>query len=181
MNYKKIDNDIIKIQFLGTQSTGKTTISKYCSKLFNDPYISEKLREYMEENKLEYFDILSWTSDKWYNMICSQILYEQQMKDKSTNYIFVDSAAILYAFDFDLLKIPKIENLVNDQLYSANLIFICDNDIPYIEDGLRPSKSKTIKTQQKIIDYLNKKQLPYIILSGDVNERIKTIEQIIKK
>ena len=77
--------------------------------------------------------------------------------------------------------IPKIENLVNDQLYSANLIFICDNDIPYIEDGLRPSKSKTIKTQQKIIDYLNKKQLPYIILSGDVNERIKTIEQIIKK
>ena len=180
LNYKKMDNDIIKIQFLGTQSTGKTTISKYCSKLFNDSYISEKLREYMEENKLEYFDILSWTSDKWYNMICSQILYEQQMKDKSTNYIFVDSAAILYAFDFDLLKIPKIENLVNDQLYSADLIFICDNDIPYIEDGLRPSKAKTIKTQQKIIDYLNKKQLPYIILSGDINERIKTIEQIIK-
>lgn len=181
LNYRKIDNDITKVQFLGSQSTGKTTISKCCSKIYNDPYISEKLREYMEENRLEYFDILSWPADKWHEIICSQILYEKQMKDKTTNYIFVDSAAILYAFDFDLLKIPKIEKLVNDQLYSANIIFLCDNDIPYIEDGLRPSKDKTIKTQQKIIDYLNEKQLPFIILSGDVNERIKTIEQILKK
>lgn len=181
LNYNnQIKKHKIKVQFLGTQSTGKTTTSKYCSKIFNDLYVSEKLREHMEENQLGYFDILAWNSNNWYDIISSQIKYEKERLKKAKKFIFVDSAAILYAIDFDLLKVKKIRKLVNKQIYNSTVIFVCDNDIPYIEDGLRPSKSKVIKTQQTIINYLNDIKIPYIILSGDINQRIKSIEHILK-
>ena len=180
LNYRKIKKDKVKVQFLGTQSTGKSTISTYCSRYFNDQYVSERLRDYMEENQLGYFDILSWSPDNWYDLICTQIKNEEDAQKKSIKFTFVDSAAILYAIDFNLFKVPKIKALIDEQLSTADLVFVCDNDIPYIEDGIRPSRLKVVKNQQTIINYLNNLRIPYIVLSGDVEQRLKTVEQIIK-
>ena len=183
LNYKYKSFKKIKIQFMGAQSTGKTTTSKFCAEKFNEPYVGEKLRYCMEQNKLKFSDILLWNKNKWSDIISSQLQSEKELKNKAKKFVFADSAALLYAIDFDLLKYSEIKNLIDEQLTSAGMVFVCDNEIPYIEDEIRPSRSESNieLCQYKIINYLNEMNIPYIILSGSVEERIKTIEQIINR
>lgn len=173
----------IKIQFIGAQSTGKTTTSKFCAEKFNEPYVGEKLRYCMEENKLKFSDILLWDKSKWAKIISSQVQSEKEKKNKAKKFVFADSAALLYAIDFDLFKYSEIKSLIDEQIISAEMIFVCDNEIPYIEDEIRPSRSESNieLCQYKIINYLDEMNLPYIVLSGSVEERVKTIEQIINR
>lgn len=170
-----------KIQFLGVPSTGKTTISKYCAKKFNGIYAEEKLREYMENRKINFSDLYNLEFSEWCDIISLQINDEKVIESKTDKLIFADSGPLLYAIDFNMLDIIEISNLIKQQLKNSGMIFVCDNDIPYVQDELRPNPKEydVGKSQQKIIEFLNEKEIPYFILTGTIEERLETVNQLI--
>lgn len=138
----------------------------------------------MGENNLKALDLLSLEDDKWYEIISSQLEREKELKKKANKFIFSDSVALLYSIDHEnILNIPGINELIEEQLNSKNIVFVCDNDIPYIEDGIRPKNlgANIEEFQIKTIRYLADNNIPYFVLNGSVDERFRTVKQIILK
>lgn len=184
LKFRNIKTEKIKIQFVGAPSTGKTTMGKYCAEEFNDIYVKERIREYMGENNLKAIDLLSLEDNKWYEIISSQLEREKELINKANKFIFSDSVALLYSIDHEnILNIPGINELIEEQLNSKNIVFVCDNDIPYIEDGIRPKNlgANIEEFQIKTIRYLADNNIPYFVLNGSVDERFRTVKQIILK
>lgn len=174
-------NILKKIQFLGAPSTGKTTISRKCAEKFDGLYAEEKLREYMETRKLAFSDLHNLKISEWCNIIKSQIINEQEIEKKTNKLVFADSGPLLYAIDFNMLNIMDINSLIKKHLKDAGMIFVCDDDIPYIQDGLRPNKDEydVEKSQYEIIKFLNEENIPYFILTGTREERLETVNQLV--
>lgn len=155
----------IKIQMLGALSTGKTTICNLLSIRLNGVCSDEKLRIYLQNNKIPFSKLNSFKTSDWYKIIKFQIENENRIIVESTKNVFGDGGTLLYALDFNLLGDIQINDLVNEQLNNSDIIFVCDNDIEYVEDGYRPRKQEfnLEQCQKRIINYLNEKNILYFI------------------
>lgn len=172
----------IKIQMLGAPSTGKTTICNLLSIRLNGVCSDEKLRIYLQNNNIPFSKLNSFKTSDWYKIIKFQIENENRIIAESTKNVFGDGGTLLYALDFNLLGDIQINDLVNEQLNNSDIIFVCDNDIEYVEDGYRPRKQEfnLEQCQKRIINYLNEKNILYFILSGSIEERFETARCILK-
>lgn len=177
---KKKDR-IIKVNFLGTTSSGKTTICQYAAKMYKEPYSTEFLRDYGEKHHLTVEDAVNIPLETWCDVLDEQLAFEKNSEKLAKKYFFADSGAITAALDWNLIEYPRMKELVNQQLTDAEVIFVCDNNIDFVQDELRGDSKKSQKLNDKIIEYLTSNNVPYIILTGTVEERFKTIQQILSK
>lgn len=69
--------------------------------------------------------------------------------------------------------------LENSQRY--DLFFLCDTDIPYDDTWDRSGDPNRLVFQKRIIADLKKRQIPYILLSGNLEERIAKVDRILCK
>ena len=172
-NYRKKK---VKVLFVGAACTGKTEICKALSKKFKEPYINESAREYMELHDLHPGELDENHFIKANKMQMANI----NKKLKVTNrYLFIDSCAIVC---INFFTSEETLEIIRKQIEMADIIFVCDNDIPYIYDTRRSDDVQlAIDAQKQIIKFLKTNEVPYIMLHGDVKERVETVEEILNK
>ena len=172
-NYRKKK---IKVLFLGAACTGKTTICKLCAKKFKEPYIHESAREYMEMHDLHPGDL-----DEAHFIKANKMqLANMNKKLKVANrYLFIDSGAIVC---INFFTSDETLEVIKKQIDESDIIFLCDNDIPYIFDSRRSDDlDLAINAQKQIIKFLKDNNVPYIMLHGTPSERLETVEEILNK
>lgn len=194
LNEKDIElmvNNVIKMQelnikkkkviFLGAASTGKSTICKKCCEIFNETYYEEYLRIFMENNKLSFSDLKNLDYTNFYKIIEDVLNFEKKIIDNSKKVSFIDSGILHYALDFGIAKDCNVKEMIYKELEQA-IIFVCDNDINYEKDNLRPNNQELnlIESQNIIIEYLKEKDIPFFILNGTVEERLNSVKSILK-
>jgi hypothetical protein len=59
------------------------------------------------------------------------------------------------------------------------LVFLCDTDIPYDNTWDRSGEVNTVYFQKEIITDLNSRKIPFILLSGNLNERIEKVKKVL--
>lgn len=171
---------ITKIVFLGAPSTGKSTITQALAKKYKTNFASEYGRDYWEEHQtkrrlpLKAFDEIA----------LGHIQREENETINANKYLFVDTNAIsTYMFSIDYHgKAPRLLTklaLENSQRY--DLFFLCDTDIPYDDTWDRSGDPKRLVFQNQIIADLKQRQVPYILLSGNLQERIAKVDRILSK
>ena len=169
-----------KYYFIGAPSTGKTTISKYCAEYLNGAYCEEYGREYWFKNQREHR----------LTMLDLEIIAEEHTKSENEifkyeyNLTFIDTCVITtyaYALYYYNEASEKLKNILKKSLYKYKNVFLCDEDIPFDDswDRSGPNSRKVIQNINK--DLMKKFNLNFILLSGALENRFKTVNNYISK
>ncbi|MNP70380.1 hypothetical protein D3C76_1666060 [compost metagenome] len=67
----------------------------------------------------------------------------------------------------------------NAQRY--DLFFLCEDDIPYDDTWDRSGEQKRSVFHKQIIADLKERRIPYIILRGSLEERMKKVDEVLSR
>ncbi|MCR6640241.1 MAG: AAA family ATPase [Sporocytophaga sp.] len=169
---------VVNVVFLGAPSTGKTTLAQKLSEEYNTVWMPEYGREYWEQHQSDRRLTLNQLTD----IAEGHLLREDQQLYKANRYLFTDTNAIT-TYMFSLYY----HNEVNDQLKLLaqqvekryDLFFLCDTDIPYEDTWDRSGDVQRSEFQMKIIEDLNVRNIPYILLNGSLAERVDKVKKVL--
>lgn len=165
----------IKVVILGTESTGKTTLTKRLSKHFNCSLVLEAAREIITNSKKISFGDLNLVATEHAKRIDQTTLAGNPLIIIDTD-IHTTKSYSRFIFESELE--------VSDTIYNSNkakIYLYLKNDVEYLQDGTRLSKE-----DRDLLDFshrlvLTDHNIDIIEINGDWNERFeKAVEQINK-
>ena len=166
-----------KISIVGPESSGKSTLGVYLSRVLDCSLVLEYSREYLK-NRIKYrFSDLTKIAEK------QNRLYNKKINE-SGNFIISDTC-LLDIEVWSEMKYKKVDKkilkLSMGEVY--DVYFLCAPDIPWQEDILRESPEEN---KRKLIFELFKKKmsnrnLNYYVIDGNLTKRLKSCLDIIDK
>lgn len=156
------------IVFTGPESCGKTTLAEWTSLKYNLPMVPEMARVYLEAKS-------SYERNDLPKILQLQLHEERKFSDN--HWLICDTDALTieiwgrYRFDTDFSELIEWSAGQTRGRY----YFLCDTDIPWEYDPLREHPNERHLIFQMYVDYLQKYQLPFSLLSGQLHERQKTL------
>ena len=163
---------IQKVVFVGTESTGKSTISKALAEKYNTLWVHEYGRELWEEPghtpRFEDF----WKIGE------TQYAREQAAALHANKYLFCDTNAWttyqwskLYYGTADQKLIRLANSTVSEYAW-----FMCGNEFGWVDDGRRELKNNSRDFQIEQQAQLMRLGVPLVFLTGSVEERMRRVE-----
>lgn len=171
---------IIKVVFLGAMSTGKSTITEALALKYDTTYASEYGREYWTKNQINRRISLNEFND----IAIEHIKREEEAILKANKYCFIDTNAIttyMYSLDYHNNATELLRKFANENSQRYDIFFLCDDDIPYDDTWDRSGSQKRYVFQKQIISDLHQRHIPYIKISGSLEERINKVDYILKE
>ena len=169
---------ITKVVFLGSECSGKSTITKALADKFNTAYMLEYGAEYWLKNQKD--GIL--TPKQMVTIAQGHIKLEDSILLQSNEYCFVDTNALttcMYAKDYHGYALPELETLADKCYRRYDLTFLCEIDIPYDDTWDRRGVENREMFQKKIIGDLINRKVPFIRLRGSLEKRIIYVEKVL--
>lgn len=171
-NLKQQATDKIRIALYGPESTGKTTLAKQLATHFESSWIPEFAREYLQE-KWDRSQKICEPKDLL-PIAIGQMKLENQALSLDANYLFADTnlmctkvfSEIYYGFCD-----PVLDKAARKHKY--DLFFLTDIDVPFEKDDLRDKPDEREMLLQKFEEALIENKKPYILLSGNQEERFE--------
>ncbi|WP_164675089.1 AAA family ATPase [Anditalea andensis] len=167
-----------KIVIIGPESTGKSTLSAALASHYQEPWVKEYARDYIDglQRPYEYEDLLLIAQ--------GQLALEDDGEAHADRFLFCDT-------DLHVLKIwsqhkygkthPWILEHINRRKY--DLYLLTDIDIPWEDDPQREHPDQEMR--QYFMDIyrttIAHTNIPYIILSGNPTKRVKDAINFIRK
>jgi HTH-type transcriptional regulator, transcriptional repressor of NAD biosynthesis genes len=164
---------IKKVVVVGTESCGKSTLSKNLAKIYNTTYVEEYGRTVCEE--------LGGCEGIMVKEDYQKIAYGHKMKEieaikRANKVVFIDTEAIVTQFYSNLYNNehqPVLDEMAKLQDY--DLWLYLEPDVKWVDDGLRVHGEGDIrvKNNQHLKALLEKHMINYKVLSGDYVSRLK--------
>ncbi|MCX7745342.1 MAG: multifunctional transcriptional regulator/nicotinamide-nucleotide adenylyltransferase/ribosylnicotinamide kinase NadR [Clostridia bacterium] len=176
-----------KVLIAGTESCGKTTITKYLAKIFNTSYSEEVGRYYSSK-------YLGGNEQTFILKDFEMIAYQQYQADmealqRANKVAFFDSDAVTtqyYAHLYLNQHSDLVEKFIDPSRYDLVLFFA--PDVKWVDDGLRWNKDD--ETRKNLHEKLKQMYIDYgfgnkmIEIKGNYNERLqqsmKAVDNILK-
>jgi len=175
MVYKDL---IKKVVFLGAESTGKTTLAKALAEKFDTVWVPEYGREYWQKNHGSDGKV---TLEQLVEIAKGHLESEEIALPQAKNFLIVDTNALttaMFSRFYHNAVHPELEKITNEIEDRYHHIFVCDIDIPYDDDnGTRNGAEHRLVFQKQIINDLKERGLPFTMVRGDLDQRIKTVEK----
>ncbi|HMP99840.1 MAG TPA: ATP-binding protein, partial [Cyclobacteriaceae bacterium] len=160
------------ICFYGPESTGKTTMAIELAKLYQTEWVPEVAREFINTNDFTADDIVKIGYAQ-----TQRILDESKVANK---ILFCDSDLIttqIYSNHY-LGVVPEILYQLEKQVH-YDLYFLFDIDTEWVADGLRDLGHMRKEMYEIFKNELEKRNIPYIKVQGDWEERKQIIKHAI--
>lgn len=159
----------MKIAFTGPESCGKSTLSRWCSELYQFPLSDEYAREYLK-NKVNYdqndLDAITIAQLKDWENIGSKFVADTEM---TVMKIWSESRYQKVS--------PLIQMTYENQQF--DYYFLCAPDIPWEPDPLRENPTNRQELFERYEMELSVMKRPYSILKGSLIERQKLVEFVL--
>jgi NadR type nicotinamide-nucleotide adenylyltransferase len=161
-----VTDRIATVCFFGPESTGKSTLGKELAGKFRAVFVPEYGRYYCETfgNECDADDLRA--------IVAGHNLLAQAAHRKARGLIFLDTDAVMTAVWADVLlgKRPTDLDTVKDP---ADLYLLTDVDVPFATDSIRyfPEPATRARFFELCRTELDRRALPYVVLSGDRVER----------
>jgi len=164
---------IKKVVVIGTESCGKSTLTKNLAKIYNTNYVEEYGRTVCEE--------LGGCEGIMVKEDYQKIAYGHKMKEieaieKANKVVFIDTEAIVTQFYSHLYNDedqPVLDEMAKLQEY--DLWLYLEPDVKWVDDGLRVHGAKEVrdKNNHHLKKLLEKHSINYKVLNGDYVNRLK--------
>jgi NadR type nicotinamide-nucleotide adenylyltransferase len=164
-----------KIAIIGPESTGKSTLSKSLAEYFNEPFVPEYGRKYLEENGPAYnqSDLLAISK--------GMVIWEAKMSFIAKNLLFCDTDLIMMKVWYEV-KYGECHPWILNQLKSNpyDYYLLCAPDLPWQEDPLRENPNMRDELFERYHDELVDSNIDYSVISGTKGRLEKGIEAVEK-
>jgi HTH-type transcriptional repressor of NAD biosynthesis genes len=165
----------VKIVILGTECTGKTTLTEKLAKHFNSSFVLEAGRDIIANSNSFTFDDLHLVATEHAKRIDKIILADNALVIIDTD-IHTTKSYSRFTFEKEL-KISA--NIYNSN--KANLYLYLNNDVEYLQDGTRLSEVERNLLDLSHRQVLTDHNIDIIEIKGDWDKRFeKAVEQINK-
>ena len=176
--FKQIRSNIIKIAMYGPESTGKTTLSTQLAAHYNDGWIPEFARDFLQEKWDKNQEVC--TEEDLITIAVGQTKIENEAVSKANKLLFCDTNLLVTKVFSDIFY-ERCETILEQAAkeHEYDLIFLTYIDVPWEADDLRDSpedREKTFKTFEKAII---KNGNPYVKIQGNKEERFIKAVQIV--
>jgi nicotinamide riboside kinase len=168
-----------KVVFVGAESTGKSTLVAYLAREFDTVYVPEIGRTIWEEKQGQL------NVDDYVEIARKHRQAEAEALARAHRYLFVDTSALttlLLGYCFGHVEQAPAELLryADDcrQRYAHH--FVCADDIPFEQDGVRESEDWRTRIQKLVLADLDAREIPYTIVHGTVEERAAQVRRVLE-
>lgn len=164
-----------KVVILGTESTGKTTLTEQLTEYFNCSFVTEIARDLIDNSNSIEFDDLHLVSTKHAKHIDTAILGKSPIIIIDTD-IHITKSYANFIFDKTLEVESKIYNS-----NKANLYLYLNNDVGYVQDGTRLCESDRNLLDLSHRQILTQHYIEIVEITGDWEQRFEQAVTIIKQ
>ncbi|MDP9076689.1 MAG: AAA family ATPase [Bacteroidota bacterium] len=157
----------IKVVILGTESTGKTTLTEQLARHYNCSFVLEAGRELIPNSTKFTFGDLQSVAGEHAKRINAAMMGDSALVIIDTD-IHITRSYAKFAFNRDL---P-----VEDAVYNANkadLYLYLNNDAPYYQDGTRLNKTVRDLLDQSHREILANDNINFVEISGSWQSRFE--------
>lgn len=156
--------------FIGAESTGKSTLSKYLAEIYNDEYVEEYGRTLWTEKdgKLVFDDYLLIAK--------THIKMEEEARRRADRVVFIDTSpltTLFYALEYVGSADPALYKLA---CRSYDHVFLCHPDFPMVQDGWREDEDFRRAQHEWYIKALAARDIAYTDLRGSFDAKVQTIK-----
>jgi len=180
-NLKQTPSNCLKVVLFGPESSGKTTLSRELASYYNTHWVEEYAREYLQnkwdqEKKIcELEDIIPIAN--------GQIKLENEFSKKTKNLLICDTDLLetkVYSETYyNGFCDPILEKYAIENKY--DLYILTDIDISWVKDDLRDRPNNREEMFNAFKQALITHNKPYILVSGNLNNRMKIATKEIDK
>ena len=182
-----------KILITGTESTGKTTLTKMLAKVFHTSWSEEMGRIYTENNVKDERYI---TDEDYLNIIRLQVEANDHALKTCNRICFFDTDIVvtyyyymLYKKEKGITSISNEERKLFDSVYNSHYkdlydykFFLISKDVPWVDDGLRRHQFDRDKLDVELLNhYSNFKSFYLKFVDGNYNKRFVYMYNLCKK
>jgi NadR type nicotinamide-nucleotide adenylyltransferase len=166
-----------RILILGPESTGKSTLAAALAAYFQEPWVPEVAREYLEklDRPYAYEDLLQIGRQ--------QMQLEDELAVNAKNYLFCDTDLRVIQV-WSRHRFGKVDPWVVEELErrTYDLILLCATDLPWQADPLREHPDLEMRQQFfEVYQQLTEASgFPWILVSGDTAKRLSTAIQSVR-
>ncbi|HSD13964.1 MAG TPA: AAA family ATPase [Flavobacterium sp.] len=183
-NWKFLPNSVkpdfaIKVVVLGTESTGKTTLTEKLAQYFNCSSVKEAGRDLIANSNSFEFDDLHNVAIEQAKKIDTAVLEQSPLVIIDTD-IHITKSYANYLFD------KKLE--VDNKIYNSNkadLYLYLNNDVEYVQDGTRLNETDRNLLDLSHREILKLHNIDFIEINGNWEQRfekaVAIINRLIKK
>ena len=169
-----------KVCVIGTESCGKTTLCQKLAEHFNTDFVPEFGRIYVEQN-LDGNELDLIYED--YSLIANthKFMIDEQC-NKGEMITIIDTNALITGF-YQLLYEGSIDPIVEDYIKkeSYDLVLYLDDDVPWVDDGMRMSGDDREYTKKLLWDLILQYGVNPTIINGNYEERYDRALDIINQ
>lgn len=160
-----------RILILGPESTGKSTLAAALAAYFQEPWVPEVAREYLEklDRPYAYDDLLQIGKQ--------QMRTEDELAMQAKHFLFCDTDLRVIQV-WSQHRYGEVDPWVLEELArrTYDLILLCAPDLPWQADLLREHPELEMRKQFfEIYKQLSQASgFPWILISGDTAQRLST-------
>lgn len=172
-----------KIVLIGTESTGKTTLSERLS----EHYIADLVPEFAKDYIIDVLDGDEKNlTNEHYMLFAEQQLESVKRLYTGSELIFIDTNAFITGYYQRLYEghtTPELDRLIRDESY--DLVLYMDNDVDWVDDGMRYHGTPTLRQKSKVLFELMllEYDIDYVKIDGTYEERfnkaVKYINEVL--
>jgi NadR type nicotinamide-nucleotide adenylyltransferase len=164
-----------KVCFLGGESTGKTTLAARMAEELATHWVPEFGRELWERKQgmLQYEDMRQIGE--------TQIKNENALAQQAHRWLFCDTSPLTTLFYSQEIfgRVDKNLQRLAERTYQH--LFLCAPDIAFVQDNTRRDDAFRKRQHQWYITELNRRKLPYQLLTGDLSTRVTNVKRVLIK
>lgn len=170
-----------KVVILGTESCGKSTLTKNLARIYNTTYVSEYGREFCEE--LGGCDGIMLDED--YPLIAyGHKIKEYEAIKQANKIVFIDTDAAVTQF-YSKLYNQKTQGVLDEvaKIQQYDLCLFLEPDVKWVDDGLRVHGEQQVREEnnQRLKEILNQNGIQFECIGGTYRERLEKSMELIRR
>ena len=167
---------IKRVAIVGTESCGKSTLTKQLAKYYNTNYVHEVGRDYC----IKYSDQL--TQDHFDSLAMDHYRLQEIKAETANKILFVDSEAVVtqyYAEQYNFKQTKLIDAIIDKQDY--DLIIHLEPDVKWVADGLRKMGSDEVrkKNDDTLRAMFRQREIQVNVITGSFIDRFEKAKKMI--
>ncbi len=164
---------VLRVCVVGAESTGKTTLATSLARALRTVWVPEYGRTYTEA-KMHSGEIDHWETEEFVHVAGMQCAMEDELAKRANKVLVCDTnafATCIWHERYLHFWSEEVEAAGRNRRY--DLYLLTGTDIPFVQDDIRDGQSIRGWMHQRFETELKKRGLPYLLLSGSQDERLR--------